>query len=109
MLSGHHFQGQEEQHISVCDSGRQRPSCLNRKGPPKAHVSEQLVPTWWGLFGKAVDLLGGGVLLEEVHPWAQKIIQELNMEDILHVTEVRSQQEAKTTPRRAPTAMLQRR
>lgn len=31
------------------------------------------------------------------------------MEDILHVTEVRSRLEAKTTPRRAPTAMLQRR
>lgn len=27
------------------------------------------------LFGKAVDLLGGGVLLETAHPWAQKIIQ----------------------------------
>lgn len=36
------------------------------KSPPRAHVFQHLVPTWWHCFGRFSDLLGGGTSLEEL-------------------------------------------
>lgn len=40
---------------------------LNEKCLPKAQVFEHLLPSWWRYFGKDMEPLGGGALLEEVH------------------------------------------